>query len=330
MPEAHQDPAASVIGHVSRWLARGERAWLCTVLRTWGSSPRPPGSMLAVNGAGEWAGSVSGGCLEESLIREVISGEAAASSAPRLVDHGVTEDEQERWRLPCGGRMRLVVEVLEPERHAGPVARVLEDLAERRAVTRRVDWGRGDWLFAGASVPGRIEEHEGEFLHTIGPRSRMLMIGAGEVARYVGRMALMNGFSVALCEPRPLFLEGWHEPGIECHACLPDDLIQRDFNDAHCAILALGHDPRIDDMGLLAALESNAFYIGAMGSQRTAAQRRERLHQLGVTDSRMGRIHAPIGFSIGSKAPPEIAVATMAQVLAEHHRLLHRVSRYDI
>ncbi|WP_077530737.1 XdhC family protein [Vreelandella utahensis] len=330
MPEASQDPASSVIEHVSRWLARGERAWLCTVLRTWGSSPRPPGSMLAVNAAGEWSGSVSGGCLEESLIREVVEGGEPLSTAPRLVDHGVTEEEQERWRLPCGGRMRLVVEVLEPDRHAGPVARVLDDLAERRAVTRRVDWSSGDWQFAGASVPERIEEHEQEFLHTIGPRSRMLMIGAGEVARYVGRMALMNGFSVALCEPRPLFLEGWEEPGIECHACLPDDLIQRDFNDAHCAILALGHDPRIDDMGLLAALETNAFYIGAMGSQRTAAQRRQRLYELGVTDSRMGRIHAPIGFSIGSKAPPEIAVATMAQVLAERYRLLHRVSRYDV
>ncbi|XOZ34776.1 XdhC family protein [Halomonadaceae bacterium KBTZ08] len=330
MAEASQDPAASVLQQVNRWLARGEQAWLCTVLRTWGSSPRPPGSMLAVNAAGEWAGSVSGGCLEEALIREVVEGSDPASSAPRLVDHGVTEAEQAQWRLPCGGRMRLVIEVLNPERHSGPVARVLDDLAERRSVTRRVDWQSGDWLFAGASVPGRIEEHEQEFLHTVGPRSRMLMIGAGEVARYVGRMALMNGFSVALCEPRQLFLDGWEEPGIQCHACLPDDLIERDFNDAHCAILALGHDPRIDDMGLLAALETNAFYIGAMGSQRTAAQRRERLYQLGVTDSRMGRIHAPIGFSIGSKAPPEIAVATMAQVLAERHRLLERLIRYDV
>lgn len=320
------DPTNRVMGDLARWLANDQRAWLCTVVRTWGSSPRPPGSLLAVNDQGEWSGSVSGGCLEEDLIRQVCRG-LAAGAEPRVIDYGVTEDDQQRWALPCGGRMRLVVECVTLETHAAPLAVALDALEQRRPVTRRVSWETGEWTFLSHSVPETIEETDEALFHTLGPQCRMLMIGAGEVARYVARMALMNSFSVTLCEPRELFLKGWDEPGVPVRECLPDDLIREEFNDTHCAILALGHDPRIDDMGLLAALESEAFYIGAMGSRRTAAQRRERLYELGVTDSRMGRLHAPIGFEIGSKAPPEIAVATMAQVLAERYRLLRRMIR---
>ena len=320
------DPSTRVIRDIGRWLGNDQRVWLCTVVRTWGSSPRPPGSILAVNESGEWSGSVSGGCLEEQLIRRV-SEESGPGMVPRVVDYGVAEDDQVQWRLPCGGQMRLLVETLDQEQHTVPVSMLLEAIDERRPVTRRVDLASGEWSFIAHSVPETVEETGDAFLHTLGPQARMLLIGAGEVARYVARIALMNGFSVTLCEPREHFLKGWHEPGVEIRESLPDDLVREAFSDAYCAILALGHDPRIDDMGLLAALESEAFYIGAMGSQRTAAQRRERLHQLGVTDSRMGRLHAPIGFHIGSKSPPEIAVAAMAQVLAERHRLLRRMIR---
>lgn len=327
MPEpGDADLSTRVIRDLARWLGNGQRAWLCTVVRTWGSSPRPPGSLLAVNEEGEWSGSVSGGCLEEQLIRQV-STESNPGTTPEVVDYGVTESDQQQWRLPCGGRMRLVVEPLDPGRHAAPVSRLLEAIDERRPVTRRVNLTSGEWSFVASSVPETVEETDGTLLHTLGPQARMLLIGAGEVARYVARIALMNGFSVTLCEPRELFLQGWDEPGVEVRESLPDDLVRTEFSDAYCAILALGHDPRIDDMGLLAALESEAFYIGAMGSQRTAAQRRERLHQLGVTDSAMERLHAPIGFQIGSKSPPEIAVAAIAEVLAERHRLLRRMIR---
>lgn len=329
MPESgvgDADLSTRVIRDLARWLGRDQRVWLCTVVKTWGSSPRPPGSLLAVNEHGEWSGSVSGGCLEEALIRQAAES-LDTQQGPGIVDYGVTESDQQQWRLPCGGRMRLVVEALDPDRHAGSISILLEALEGRRPVTRRVDLATGEWSFVPHSVPETVEESEGALLHTLGPQARMLLIGAGEVARYVARIALMNEFSVTLCEPREQFLQGWNEPGVEVCECLPDDLVREAFHDAYCAILALGHDPRIDDMGLLAALESEAFYIGAMGSQRTAAQRRERLHQLGVTDSRMGRLHAPIGFHIGSKSPPEIAVAAMAEVLAERHRLLRRMIR---
>ena len=312
---------------LASWLAADQRVWLCTVVRTWGSSPRPPGSLMAVNEAGQWIGSVSGGCLEENLTLEVCH-DTESGDAPRVIDYGVTEADQQAWGLPCRGRMRLVVESLSPHDHEVAVSMLLEALEERRPVTRKVDMNSGEWRFASHSVPETVEESGGEFLHTLGPSSRMLLIGAGEVARYVARIALMNEFSVTLCEPRELFLRGWgNEAGIRVRVCSPDDLIRQEFSDAYCAILVLDHDPRIDDMSLLAALETDAFYIGAMGLEKTAAQRRERLHELGVTDSRMGRLHAPIGFQIGSKSPPEIAVATMAQVLAERYRLLRRMIR---
>lgn len=327
MPDPGQEPAAAVLEHVNRCLARGEWVWLGTVLATWTASPRPPGALMALSESGEWLGTGLDECLEQSLIREMAAG--AGDGKPRLVEYGITEEDQARWGLPAGERLRLVVERLEPERHAGPVARVLDGLAERHSVTRRISRDNGDWLFADASVPGDIEEQADEFLHTINPCSRMLMIGAGEVARCVAPMAVMNGFSVTLCDPRGRFLENFREPGVNVNGEAPDELIPGGFSDAHCAILALSGDPRLDDAGLLAALRTNAFYIGALGAQPTAALRRERLHREGVTDSRMGRLHAPIGFDIGSQAPPSIAVAIMAQVLAERYRLLRRTSRHD-
>ncbi len=330
VPMAEQpdsDPNTRVLRDLCRWLAEGRDAWLCTIARTWGSSPRPAGSMLAINSDGDWSGSVSGGCLEEELIQQAREQIGGDDPVPRVVEYGVSESDQQRWQLPCGGTIRLIVEPLSAERDLAHFSGLLGLLDDRQSATRRLVLETGEKSLLDQPGATALEEGGGCLYHTLGPQSRMLLIGAGEVARYVARIARMNEFAVSLCEPREAFLQGWSEPGVTVHERLPDDLINEDFRDRHCAILALGHDPRIDDMGLLAALKTEAFYIGAMGSQRTAAQRRERLHQLGVTDTRMGRIHAPIGFHIGSKAPPEIAVAIMAQVLAERYRLLRRLTR---
>ncbi len=325
-PQVPSDPATRVIRDLCRWLGEDQPVWLCTVLQTWGSSPRPPGSLLAVNARGEWSGSVSGGCLEEDLIRRVVEIEQP-NALPQIIDDGIGEEDQQRYRLPCGGRMSLLIEPLSPANDLGHFSALLGALEERRPITRRVDSESGERTFLGSLVPGLIEASEGSVRHTLGPQCRMLLIGAGEVSRYVARIARMNDFAVSLCEPREAFLKGWDEPDVPLHQCLPDDLIESRFNDRYCAILALGHDPRIDDMGLIAALRTPAFYVGAMGSQRTAATRRSRLHELGVSEDRLGRLHAPIGFHIGSKSPPEIAVAILAQVLAERYRLLRRSPR---
>jgi len=148
------------------------------------------------------------------------------------------------------------------------------------------------------------------------------LLGAGEVSYSVANIAMTVGFSVTVCDPREAFIQGYQQAGVEVIRCLPDDLVKARFSDAYSAILALAHDPRVDDMALMEALKTKAFYIGAMGSARTSDDRRKRLAQLNCSESEINQLHSPIGIDIGSKRPAEIAVSIMAQVLAERHRFL--------
>ncbi|HEY9120319.1 MAG TPA: XdhC family protein, partial [Marinobacter sp.] len=157
--------------------------------------------------------------------------------------------------------------------------------------------------------------------HGLAPEFRLLLVGAGEVARYVGEFARAADFSVMLCEPRSRFSEGWVYTGLPLVQALPDDLVSRSFSDPWAGVLALAHDPRVDDMALLAALKSRASYIGAMGSVRTSAQRRERLASLGVTDEQLARLRAPIGIDIPSKTPAEIAISVVADLIVVRQHL---------
>lgn len=312
-----------VLSNVADWLRAGSRVWLCTIVDTWGSSPRPIGSLLAVNADGHWVGSVSGGCLEEDLIQRFMT-ESEAASLPVIVDYGVTDDDKSRFRLPCGGEIRLLIEPLSGDEAAEHIAEAIGRIERREPFTRVLSLsGDPPSLQDAKLAPGILVEGQRVY-HTLGPRSRMLLIGVGEVTRLIATFATAADFEVTVCEPRETFLNGWHEPDVETLQVLPDDLIRERFHDRHCAILALAHDPRVDDMALLEAFRSQAFYIGAMGSQRTSAARRERLYHLGVNRENMARLHAPIGFNIGSKTPAEIAVSAMAQVLAERFRLLRR------
>lgn len=311
-----------VLHRVEDWLAKGSRVWLCTVIRTWGSSPRPAGSILAISDQGHWAGSVSGGCLEEDLLVRGGSGQLG-TAGPQRIHYGISEADQARFQLPCGGEIELMVEPLAGDADRKGIGDIIERLENRQRVTREIGDHGMRLVDDSALTPGILAEQD-RVLHTLGPASRMLLIGAGEVARYVARMAMAADFQVTLCEPRAPFLSGWDEPGVDLVQRLPDDLVRERFSDRYCAVLALAHDPRVDDMGLLAALESEAFFVGAMGSAKTSAARRQRLHELGVENGAMARLHAPIGFDIGSKTPGEIAVSVMAQVIAERYRLLMR------
>ena len=279
--------------------------------------------MLAVNAAGDWAGSVSGGCLEEDLLRRAVDGELEDRRSQRM-DYGISDDDQERFRLPCGGTMEILVEALDPARDLAHLQDVQARLQRRQRVTRLID-DQGMRVQDSARLSAGIMLDAEKVYHTLGPVSRMLLVGAGEVARLVARFAQTVDFEVSLCEPRDTFISGWDEPGVEILRELPDDLIRERFNDPHTAVLALAHDPRVDDMALLEALNTSAFYVGAMGSPRTSAQRRQRLHELGLDDAAIARLHAPIGFRIGSKTPGEIALAIMAEVVAERYRLLKRL-----
>lgn len=309
---------SEVLNQVHQWLKDGERSWLATVVQTWGSSPRPAGSLLACNESGSIKGSLSGGCVEDDLLEKLRAGELA-SEGPQFFEYGVTTEETERLGLPCGGNLQVVVEPLHVA--AGSHAHFEElatSLKSRQCMTRIVDLNTGDFSIEVADQfePLNWNEDTQRLRHTYGPRYQLFIIGAGMVSSYLAEMALTLNFDVTVCDPREHLLNDFNVSGVHKVCDMPDDAIASRASDAQSAIVALTHDPRIDDMGLMKALETDAFYIGAMGSSRTSAARRERLQMLDLTDEMINRLHAPIGLPIGSKTPPEIAVAVIAEIIA--------------
>jgi xanthine dehydrogenase accessory factor len=299
------------------WLAAGERVLLATVARTWGSSPRPVGSMMALRNDGRVVGSVSGGCIEDDLIHRYTTlhgGSGMRDSAPEVVRYGVSADDAHRFGLPCGGTLELVLE-FDPA--LSSLDELLRQLDAGRLVRRQLTLRTGQVILQPTATPEQFTFDGQQMLNTLGPGYRMLMIGAGALAEYLATMALFNGFKVAVCDPRPEHIEAWEVSGVERIVGMPDDVV-RDFAvDVRTCIVALSHDPKLDDLALLEALHGPAFYIGAIGSRRNSQLRRERLiEHFGETHASLERLRGPIGLYIGSKTPAEIAVSVMAEILA--------------
>ena len=310
-----------VLNQLAHWLDAGEPCWLATVVETWGSSPRPVGSLLACNPAGRIVGSLSGGCVEDDLLEKLTTGALAKERAQHF-QYGITPEETERLGLPCGGHLNIVVEPLAP---AAETLRHVQTLRER--VGNRDCVRRTVWLKEGRRVAEPVDAHqplafdaEAQVLtHTYGPRFQLFIIGSGMVSAYVAEMAQALDYQVTVCDPREHLLRDFAVAGVTKVAAMPDDAIRERASDSLTAIVALTHDPRIDDMGMMEALKTDAFYVGAMGSKRTSANRRERLRALDLSEAEMKRLHAPIGLPIGSKTPPEIAVAILAEITAARH-----------
>ncbi len=307
-----------VLNQVNAWLDAGRRCWLATVVQTWGSSPRPVGSLFICDERGHIAGSLSGGCVEDDLLEKLHGGELASRRA-QFFQYGITAEETEKLGLPCGGHLYVVVEPLLPtdtyRRHFGHLQ---DRLAARRTVRRRVDLHQGTFDFQDVDGYEPLSWNpDTEVLeHTYGPRQQLFIIGAGMVSKYLAELAQKLDYEVCVCDPREHLLNDFNVPGVQLVGDMPDDAVKAHANDPSSAIAALTHDPRIDDMGLMEALKTKAFYVGAMGSTRTSASRRERLRALDLSEAEIRRLHAPIGLSIGSKTPPEIAVSVMAEILA--------------
>ncbi|MFJ3486830.1 XdhC family protein [Pseudomonas sp. NPDC090202] len=299
------------------WLAAGDRVLLATVARTWGSSPRPVGSMMALRNDGRVVGSVSGGCIEDDLIHRYTTahgGSGLADGLPEVVRYGVSADEAHRFGLPCGGTLELILE-FSPDWQS--LDELLTHLDAGRLMRRRLLLDGNQVTLEHSPAPEQFSFDGRQMVNTLGPGYRLLMIGAGVLAEYLATMALFNGFKVAVCDPRPEYVETWTVNGVECLTGMPDDVV-RDFSvDLRTCIVALSHDPKLDDLALLEALQSPAFYIGAIGSRRNSQLRRERLiEHFGETETSLKRLHGPIGIYIGSKTPAEIAVSVMAEILA--------------
>ena len=307
-----------VLDQVHAWLEDGASCWLATVVRTWGSSPRPVGSLLTCNRAGQVVGSLSGGCVEDDLLEKLMAGELASERA-QFFQYGITPEETERLGLPCGGHLDIVVEPLEPtaayRRHFGHVS---GRVARRRCVERTVHLGERSFSAVDVEAHRPLAyDHEARTLvHTYGPRFQLFVIGSGMVSAYVAEMALALDYQVTVCDPREHLLKDFPVAGVTKINDMPDDAVRKHAADPLSAIVALTHDPRIDDMGMMEALKTEAFYVGAMGSSRTSASRRVRLRALELSAEEIARLHAPIGLPIGSKTPPEIAVAILAEITA--------------
>ncbi len=310
-----------VLAAARRWATEGHRFALVTVARTWGSAPRPPGAWMILRDDGQVQGSVSGGCIEDDLIRRAQGGEFTAGG-PRVLRYGVTADEAHRFGLPCGGTLELV---LEPAPDTG----LLEELAARiesgQLAQRRLSLPNGRVTVEGAST-GDALRWDGETLVTLhGPAWRLLIIGAGQISRYLAPMAQALGYRVFVCDPRDEYADGWEVPGTERVLTMPDDAVNELALDPRSAVVALTHDPKLDDLALLEALKSPAFYVGALGSRANNAKRRERLRQyFDLTQAEIDRLHGPVGLPIGSRTPPEIAVAILAEMTAVKNGVLGR------
>jgi xanthine dehydrogenase accessory factor len=301
-----------VLRRSAEWLDAGRRVLLVTVVKTWGSSPRPEGAMLAVRDDGLVAGSVSGGCIEDDIVDRVRR-EGMKETATRAVKYGVSADEARRFGLPCGGTIQLV---LEPLTRESGIRALLREIEAGHLVARRLDLASGRaTLHPARATDGLV--FDGATLTTLhGPRYRMLVIGASQLSKYLAQIAVGLDYQVTVCDPREEYMETWDIPGVTLVRTMPDDTVLAMKLDERCAVVALTHDPKLDDLALMEALKSPAFYVGALGSRANNTKRRERLLEFDVTPEELARLHGPIGLYIGSRTPPEIAISILAEITA--------------
>src|SRR5437870_2945304 len=301
-----------VLRKSTEWLAAGRRVLLVTVVKTWGSSPRPPGALLAVRDDGHVVGSVSGGCIEDDIV-ERSRREGAYVTRPQAVTYGVSAEDARKFGLPCGGTIQLVLEPLTGHSRIGELLGMVE---QGRLVARRLDFDSARVTLSPARAADGLL-FDGKALTTVhGPRFRMLVIGAGQLSKYLAQIAVGLDYQVTVCDPREEYTETWDIPGITLVKTMPDDTAVAMKLDERCAVVALTHDPKLDDLALLEALKSPAFYVGALGSRANNAKRRQRLEEFDLTPQQIAQLHGPIGLYIGSRTPPEIAISILAEITA--------------
>ena len=302
----------SVLRSAVSWLKAGHSVAIATVVQTWGSSPRPIGSWLAIRDDGQVAGSVSGGCVEDDLIRRVQT-EILTRATPEMVVYGVSQQEAARFGLPCGGTLRLLVE---PKPELVALEKLLTQIATHQITRRTVNLSSGQSTLSAGSRNDQFICNDQEMQTTYGPRWRMVIIGAGQLSLYTADFALASDFEVIVIDPREEYAEGLNREDLIFIKGMPDDVLLEIGVDQHTAVVALTHDPKLDDMALMEALKSPAFYVGALGSRKNTQKRKERLLEFDLNQAQVDRLHGPVGLYIGALTPPEIAVSILAEVIA--------------
>lgn len=302
-----------VIRQAALWCDKGHRVVMGTVIRTWGSAPRPPGSMMVIRDDGQVAGSVSGGCIEDDLIRRVAQGELALR-LPETTTYGASAEEARRFGLPCGGSVQIV---LEPLSSQSQLRALLSGIEAHQQLQRELDMATGVVKLVAATEGDKVLFDGHKLITVHGPRLRLLIIGGGQLSRYLASMASMLDYQVTVCEPRTEYHEGWEQiSGVTLSTAMPDDLVLSMNLDHNSALVAITHDPKLDDLALMEALRTPAFYVGALGSRHNNDIRRARLLNFDVSPDEAARMRGPVGLRIGGLTPPEIALSIVAELTA--------------
>ena len=302
----------SVLKSAVSWLQAGHSVAIATVVQTWGSAPRPVGSWLAIRDDGQVAGSVSGGCVEDDLINRVQT-EILTRISPEMVVYGVSQEEAARFGLPCGGTLRLLVE---PKPELEILEQLLAKISSHQITKRIVNIATGKSSLELGTRHDEFACNDKEMRTTYGPRWRMVIIGAGQLSQYTADFAIASDFEVIVIDPREEYAEGLNRSDVIFIQGMPDDVLLEIGVDPHTAVVALTHDPKLDDMALMEALKSSAFYVGALGSKKNTQKRKERLLEFDLSPEEVERLHGPVGLYIGALTPPEIAVSILAEVIA--------------
>ena len=305
-----------VLQRASDWLQQGYRAYLFTVIQTWGSAPRLPGAILVVREDGHLVGSVSGGCIEDDLADK--ARHQQLPTQPAILEYGIHQDEAQRFGIPCGGQLKIFAE---PLTQATQLAPMLQSLAQRRLLKRSVNLQSGEVRHQPV-LPEGLPYLDNDWFHSyFGPQWRLLIIGANQLGSVLAAMAQALDFHVMICDPREEMRAEWHVEGADWLPGMPDDVVLDIVPDPHTAIVAVTHDPKLDDMALLEALKSDAFYIGALGSVKNQEKRKQRLRSFDLSEQEVNRLHGPVGLRIGSRTPAEIAVSILAELIQSRAQL---------
>lgn len=306
-----QNTELEVLSQTLQWLEQGQPVALVTVVKTWGSAPRAVGALLAVCKDGHLVGSVSGGCVEDDIMARV---QADEFHCPTVLTYGVTTEQSKRVGLPCGGTIELVLEPLANVEDIKPAVTALE---QRQLIARQLNLATGEVTWHSAETGQALHYYDAKVLRSIyGPSWQLVIIGAGQISHYLSEFALTLNYQIIVCDPRQEYAATWQIEGTQLDHRMPDDAVRAFVSDKRSAVVALTHDPKLDDLALLEALNLPAFYVGALGSQKNNEKRRNRLTKLGISEQALARLHAPVGLPIGSHTPPEIALAILAEMTA--------------
>ena len=318
-----------VLKRANNWAQQGKKVYLATVARTFGSAPRPVGSLMTINvDDGLILGSVSGGCIEDDINRRVQAGEWANITKAISLSYGGDKETNQRFQLPCGGKLIITLEPIHPYNW---VTEVIERVSKGEVLTRTLKLQDGSHSIQVARNSDTPSFDGFELKTVFGPRYRLLIIGAGQISQALAEFALRADYAVTVCDPRDEYAHTWEVSGAPVVQTMPDDTVIDMQADCHTAIVALTHDPKLDDLALMEALKSSAFYVGALGSRVSQIKRKERLQLFDVTSSEVARLRGPVGLSIGAETPAEIAISIMAEMtLFKRQATLHHDLTWDI